>query len=176
MLHPVLGESIRNWFLSQSTSDHLIPKTSDGHLRPPNRARVKISRQSASGHASSTFLGKEIALPHGHCMSLEKLIQCPRSARWPCVKTVPFEDRLDGVSRQRLDAQFSYLAQNSGVAPAVVACQLQDQLFDLLCSSRSSRILCFLPSRVLGCLLSYPAADRRWVHVVHAHNCSLLYL
>ena len=121
----------------------------------------KYISQSSLGY---NFLGEEITLPHCFGMRLEELVPSSWAALWTCVISIPFEDCFDSVSGYRLDAQFSHLAENSGVAPAVVACQFQDQLFDLLFSSRSPRFVRFLFLGFLGCLLSYPAADRRWVH------------
>ena len=86
------------------------------------------------------LLRKEIALPHRFSVSLKKLVPSSWSAIRTDVVTVAFENGLDRVASDGLNSQFAKFSEDPAISPAIVLCQFQDQLLDLICGSRPATL------------------------------------
>ena len=73
------------------------------------------------------WLGQKVALPERFGVDTDELSPCPAASIWCWSNALFLQDRLHGLPRDARDAELAKLAQNSGVAPAVLASDSQDE-------------------------------------------------
>ncbi len=78
------------------------------------------------------LFGEEVALPHGLCVTGDKLIPPTRATFRASFIAVAFEDVLHSVAGHGFDTNLLEFAEDARVTPRIILRQLEDQFLDLL--------------------------------------------
>ena len=89
------------------------------------------NKNVAKASFGNDLLRKEIALPHGFGVALQKFVPRAWTTIGSDIESVTLQNSLHRISRNRFDTEFPEFAEYSGVSPSIVLCQFQDELLDL---------------------------------------------